>query len=193
LKRIKDGTCLGGYWQSEEYFKHIRGEILKRFVPGRIPTARTTQLLDKIEDLGNRSVFVTVRRTDYVGNKYLALLPINYYWEACRKLNERISNPFFLVFSDDPEWCRKNFHLPYPYRFEVVGENDMTTYAHLGKEDMDLWAMSKCHNAIMANSSFSWWGAWLSQVQDEKRAVIAPKQWFLSGAKYIVPDRWIRV
>jgi hypothetical protein len=98
------------------------------------------------------------------------------------------------VFSDEPNWCHENLKLQYP--FHVAGTYDRTVKGHLGREDGELFLMSMCKNAVLANSTFSWWGAWLGD-PGRKGVVIAPKKWFgpLSNedARDIVPNRWISI
>lgn len=185
---------LVGYWQSEKWFAHLKGDLQNRFVP-KDPLPEHHQREERlILGQGNSSVFVTIRRTDYVGNSFHGVLPMEYYREAAEIIAAKVPNPTFHVFSDDPEWCEANFRLPYWYR--VCGNYDRTVKPHLGREDAELWLMRQCRHAILANSSYSWWGAWLGRA-DEGGIVVAPKAWFgpNSGADAgdIVPDRWIKI
>jgi len=190
--RVVDGDCISGYWQSEKYFAGIRQELLSIFRP-RLPlTRRGLDLLEAIREEGPRSTFLSVRRTDYIGSRHEVPL-MEFYPEACGMIARRIQDPHVFVFSDDPGWCKENLRLP--YRLTVVDEIDMTTGDHLGREDEDLWMMSRCHNAVLANSSLSWWGAWLSPVPDGSRTVVAPKRWLADGSLESpdrIPERWTR-
>ena len=138
-------------------------------------------------------MFLTIRRTDYLNNDYHGVLPMAYYLKAAEIIAGRVPDPCFFVFSDDPDWVTEHFRLP--YRTVVAGNFDRTVKGHLGREDSELWLMRQCRHAIMANSSYSWWGAWLNPEQD--RTVIAPKQWFLDApgmdTRDLIPDRWIRI
>jgi hypothetical protein len=185
---------LVGYWQCEKYFFGLRDELRERLLPREPLPARSIATERAILDAGERSVFVHVRRTDYVGNPHHVLLPMEYYREAAALIAAKVPDPVFFVFSDDPEWCEANFKLP--YRTTITGNFDRTAEGHLGRDDADLYLMRLCGHAIVANSAFSWWGAWLGA--DVKGGmVIAPKSWFGPAFKEdprdIVPGRWIRL
>jgi hypothetical protein len=185
---------LVGYWQCEKYFFGLREELLERLLPREPLPERSIATERAILEAGERSVFVHVRRTDYVGNPHLVVLPMEYYREAAALVVAKVRDPVFFIFSDDPEWCETNFKLPYPTT--IIGNVDRTVEHHGGREDADLYLMRLCGHAITANSSYSWWGAWLGA--DIRRGiVIAPKRWFGPASKYdprdIVPSRWIRL
>jgi len=185
---------LVGYWQCEKYFFELREELRERLLPREPLPARLLGTERAILNASDRSVFVHVRRTDYVGNPNHVVLPMDYYREASALIAGKVSDPVFFVFSDDPDWCEANFKLP--FTTTIVGTVDRTVEYHLGREDADLYLMHLCGHAIIANSSFGWWGAWLGP--DMKGgAVIAPKVWFGPASEYdaqdIVPNRWIRL
>jgi hypothetical protein len=119
---------------------------------------------------------------------------MKYYREAAALVAAKVPDPTFFVFSDDPEWCEANFRLPYQTR--IAGNFDRTEGHRLGRDDADLFLMRLCGHAIMANGSFSWWGAWLG-ADIKGGMVIAPKSWFGPACKDdprdIVPGRWIRL
>jgi hypothetical protein len=185
---------LVGYWQCERYFFGLRDELRDRLLPHKPLPARSTATQQAILGVGQRSVFVHVRRTDYVGNPYHVVQPIDYYREAAALIAAKVPDPVFFVFSDDPEWCELNFRLP--YHTIIPGIVDRTVEHHLGREDAELYLMRLCGHAIMASSSFSWWGAWLGADMNGGM-VIAPKSWFGPAFKDdtsdIVPGRWIRL
>jgi len=185
---------LVGYWQCEKYFFGLRDELRERLLPREPLPARSMATERAILDAGERSVFVTVRRTDYVGNPYHVVLPMDYYREAAALIAAKVRDPAFFIFSDDPEWCEANFKLP--YHTTIAGNFDRTVEHHLGREDAELYLMRLCRHAIMANSSYSWWGAWLG-ADIKGGMVIAPKSWFGPAFKEdprdIVPGRWIRL
>jgi glycosyl transferase family 11 len=185
---------LVGYWQCEKYFFGLRNELRERLLPREPVPARSIATERAILDAGERSVLVHVRRTDSVGNPYHVLLPMEYYREAAALIAAKVPDPVFFVFSDEPEWCEANFKLPHPTT--IVGDFNRTVGNHLGREDADLYLMRLCGHAIMANSSYSWWGAWLG-ADIKGGIVIAPKAWFGPAFKAdprdIVPDRWMRM
>ena len=185
---------LVGYWQCEKYFFGLRDELRERLLPREPLPARSIATEQAIFEAGERSVLVHVRRTDSVGSVNHGLLPMEYYREAAALIAGKVRDPVFFVFSDDAEWCEANFKVPHPTTF--VGDFNRTVQPHLGREDADLYLMRLCSHAIMANSTYSWWGAWLG-ADIKGGIVIAPKSWFAPAASYdprdIVPGRWIRL
>ena len=171
---IEDPCILNGYFQTEKYFSHI-SEVLKAELTLRdAPSAAAQKFAEQISATPN-SVMVHVRRGDYLtwAAQRHGALPMGYYESAAA----RFKGHNFFLFSDDPS-CT----LPVPHTKVQCTPHE------------EIWLMSKCKDAIIANSSFSWWGAWLGA--DKTGTVIAPKQWFRTGnedAADIVPDRWLRL
>ena len=153
-----DWVSLYGFFQSEKYFLNVRDELLEDFTfrDGLKETAKT--FLDQCDS----PVALHIRRTDYAKYSHHPILPLSYYQEALSKFPP---NRTVIIFSDDPKWCYEQ-ELFADDRF-LVSDND-----HL----LDLCMMTLCSDFIIANSSFSWWGAWLSESPNKK--VIAPKKWF---------------
>jgi len=177
----KENLFLKGYFQSEKYFKHNRKAILDLFSP--IP--QIEQLLEKkYKDLiyNKNAVSVHIRRGDYLKfSDHHAIMGNEYYSEAMDKFP---SDSTFVFFSDDIKWCKQTFK----------GDN----YVFIEKQDdvLDLYLMSKITNNIIANSSFSWWAAWLNENED--KVVVAPKVWFGPknqhlDRKDLTPEEWILV
>ncbi len=179
-----------GFYQSEKYFKGLRTLLLERFSPLFVMPEELSDVAAILPRISERSVFVTVRRGDYIGSKNHFNLGMDYYEEVAKIIKKKVIDPVFLVFSDDPEWCRTNFRMP--GRTIIAGNFDQTRPGHLGREDAELWLMSRCRHGIMANSSYSWWGAYLNQREDG--IVIAPKNWFTAesglDSSEIILDRW---
>jgi hypothetical protein len=180
-----DGSKMIGYWQTEQYFANI-AERLRNHVNLRWAQNPLTGYAKEIEEeiYKNQSVFLHVRRQDYVGLQHFhGLLPIEYYREALKLIrNMRCQDVKVFVFSDDQVWCSQ--HLPVDFHF--VRCTNMW-------EDIRL--MASCKDAILANSSFGWWGAWFGDNQ-LGRTVVAPKKWFTSpdvDDRDLVPSRWIRI
>ncbi|MVO14631.1 alpha-1,2-fucosyltransferase [Parasedimentitalea huanghaiensis] len=182
-------TYLKGYWQSEKYFEGISDVIRQEFSITTKPSIENVQLMKEVQSCN--SVSLHIRRGDYVSdplaNATHGLCSMEYYTESLERLAEKTgTRPQIYVFSDDAEWAKENAVFKYPTR--VVSLNDG---AHQ-YEDMRL--MSLCKNNIIANSSFSWWGAWLNE--NSEKIVIAPKQWFQAAQKHnrdICPASWIRI
>lgn len=180
FSRLPANTYLNGYWQSERYFKNCSTELrtLLRFKPGYVLCE--AELERRI--INTNSVSVHVRRGDYVSlsaaNSFHGVCGPDYYRKAMALFP---ADTTFYVFSDDLEWCRENLHSGYCMEF-IETPNAYT----------DFYLMSQCRHHIIANSSFSWWAAWLHN--DDKKQVIAPRRWFASAATPdIYPDNWVRL
>jgi len=185
---IPDNSYLEGYWGSEKYFKNIEKIIRQDFTFKSRPDWENKKLIEKIQN--SMSISIHIRRGDYVldkkTNKFHGVCSFKYYQQAIRLITQKVSNPHFFIFSDDPQWVEKHFKLQQP--MEVVKHN----YRKNHHEDMRL--MACCYHHIIANSSFSWWGAWLNSHQD--KIVIAPKKWFRDpsiNTKDLVPQSWIKI
>jgi hypothetical protein len=171
-----DWTSLQGYFQSEKYFKHIEDEIKGDF---EFRDEILEPCKGMISQFDVAPISLHIRRTDYLTNPNHTALDLDYYKKA---LNEFDANSTVLVFSDDPEWCNQQ-ELFSDDRFLIAEGN--TNY-------VDMCLMTLCSGHIIANSSFSWWGAWLAK----SNKVVAPSGWF-SGCdnehidtKDIIPETW---
>lgn len=189
---IEIGDSLKGYWQTEKYFEKIVYEVIWYFEPSPL-TPDQREWCHAIMNSENPT-FLTIRRTDYVGNTFHGELSIDYYKEALKIITDKTGTPDIFVFTDDIIWCQN--YLVLPHSFQIAGTYDRTVKGHIGREDADLYLMSKCKNAVMANSSFSWWGAYLG-ADKNGGTIVAPKQWFgptsNEDARDIVPDRWTTI
>ena len=182
------GNCyLHGYWQSERYFKDIRATVLNELSP-RLPALGINHsVLDEIDS--SEAVAVHVRRGDYVAdpkvNSVHGTCSLDYYRAAFERMNARLSSPRYFIFSDDPAWVKENLRPDNARYCEHNGPD-------AGFEDLRL--MSHCRHHIIANSSFSWWGAWLGTHPEQR--VIAPARWFAGGTEDttdLIPARWERL
>ena len=164
FKEIPDNSYLNGYWQSEKYFIDHRDVILADL---SVQEDEIIRIKDKYKNIEDNSVSLHIRRGDYVNlQDFHPTQPIEYYNNSIDLIKP--SNIFIL--SDDIAWCRE--HIKYK-NCTFIEEDDITS----------INVMSLCNNNIIANSSFSWWGAWLNANKDKK--VIAPKDWFgSSGPTY---------
>ena len=186
FKQWGDGSYLHGYWQSERYFESIAADIRSDFRFLTTIDAANTDMAGQIAQ-ADLSVSLHVRRGDYLTLQAHALCDQTYYETALQALLQGQSkNPTVFVFSDDPGWARDN--LPLPCAKVVVDING----AAMDYEDMRL--MSLCRYNIIANSSFSWWGAWLNTNRD--RRVAGPANWFgdprLTNPD-ILPHPWLPI
>ncbi|MBA3004361.1 MAG: alpha-1,2-fucosyltransferase [Desulfurivibrio sp.] len=185
---MPDSIYLDGYWQSEKYFSHIADIIKNEFTIKLSQAAKNLKLARQIESC--ESVSLHVRRGDYVTDEKTNIIhgtcDLDYYEHCIAHLAQRVSLPHFFIFSDDPDWAEKNIKTTYPVTF--VGHNGPE------KNYEDLRLMSQCRHHIIANSSFSWWGAWLGQHRGT--IVYAPKRWFNSptfNTKDLLPDSWTSI
>jgi hypothetical protein len=183
VDRVKDGDCLQGYWQSEKYFYEYASEIRAIFVP-------RTNLQYTIKEplLQRNSIAVHVRRDDYLlspHKEFHGLLDMDYYTTAMDYIRKKVDKPTFYVFSEDIKWVKENF----------TGQD--VNAVDPNSESDDIYLMSLCNHAIIANSSFSWWSGFLGEnVWNSDRIVIAPREWFKdSRTSYqdLVPERWVRI
>lgn len=173
-----------GYWQNERYFSFIRSTILQVF---SFPPLEDKKNKDLVEMLDNNSVSIHVRRGDYVGNSiYQGICDIQYYVSAIEKMRERINPSLFCIFSNDIEWCKTSLE-------KFINEPTVYVDWNTGSESYrDMQLMSCCGNNIIANSSFSWWGAWLNN--NEKKVVIAPHKWLnVHNLHFELPESWIKI
>lgn len=180
-------SYLKGCWQSERYFFDISNTI-RQDLAFRLPMSdQNRDVAQKIEAVN--AVSLHVRRGDYVSNpgalSYHGVCPLEYYERAIRYIIERVTDPFFFVFSDDLDWVRNTLQMDYPVCY--VDHNR-------GSESYnDMRLMSLCSHHVIANSSFSWWGAWLND--SNSKIVVAPKQWFAKALDVsdLLPDSWVRL
>lgn len=186
FEKIGPDVYLKGYFQSEKYFAPATNTIRKEFVI-------KSELLTGIEEVAasirnTTSVSVHIRRGDYKNKKVLTLhgiLDISYYQQAIETVLQQHPDAVFYFFSDDIEWVKENFAIP--------GAVFVSRY-HSRTHFEDLHLMSLCKHNIIANSSFSWWGAWLNN--NAGKMVIGPKKWFNKGpedTQDILPGNWIRI
>lgn len=183
---LGDNVYLDGYWQSEQYFIEHEKTVREHF-QFKIPLSGENLALSNQIKKSN-AVSLHIRRGDYVTNKknaFIGLCSLSYYQNAISYLAKKIINPVFFVFSDDIDWAKENLNLAQEHYF--VGHN------HGENSHFDMHLMSLCKHHIIANSSFSWWGAWLNPSKD--KIVIAPRKWFASGLndQDLVPKNWLRI
>lgn len=179
---------LEGYWQSERYFAEIWDLLRIELTPTNGLEPENAVLAEQIRDCA--AVSLHVRRGDYVSdpttNAYHGVCSLTYYQSAINYVAERIENAHLFVFSDDAAWTRENLKTSVPATFVEANPPDR------GFRDMQL--MTCCRHNIIANSSFSWWGAWLNASSD--KIIVAPQKWFAVNEKNtddLIPDSWIRL
>jgi hypothetical protein len=180
---LKPPVYLDGYWQSERYFDDVRSEITSEFSFASDPSPRIAEMVEGMR--AGAAVAVHVRRTDFVERAIVrqkhGSCSIDYYRAAL--LFVRSVEPLVrvFVFSDDMEWARRN-----------LAELDPVTFVEGNTVHDDLRLMSSCKHNVIANSTFSWWAAWLNRSPD--KIVVAPTPWFADGPSDsdLIPHTWVR-
>lgn len=188
ILQLRGDVYLDGYWQSEKNFADVKDTIRKDLTVSIAPDPVNREIGDIIRS--REAVSLHVRRGDYVSskaaNQHHVSSSLHYYKAAIAEMTARLRNPHFFVFSDEPAWVKSNLQVDVP----------MTCLEHNGPEKgyEDLRLMSICRHHIIANSSFSWWGAWLSDYPG--KIVIAPQKWFKRGnidTSDLFPESWLRL
>lgn len=189
ILQLQGSRYLEGHWVSEKYFEDITDTLREIFIP-----RSTNQLVQKFADRiqNTNSIAIQIRRGDYVTNagitKVHGVLPLDYFYNGIKQIQEQIENPTFFIFSDDIQWCRENLKLS-----SAVYVEEELSPVHARSSDY-LYLMSLCSHFIISNSTFGWWGAWLATKQN--KIVIAPQHWFASSdknTKDIYPSSWIKI
>lgn len=162
-------SYLNGYWQSIKYFEGIENDIKKDFRFKNQLDNKNLEILNEIEN--SNSISIHIRRGDYMSpenyNMYGCIATPTYYKKAIKVIEEKVENPTFFVFSNDMDWVKKNIQI-----------NSRVFYIDINSGNgsyKDMQLMSNCKHNIIANSSFSWWGAWLNE--NKNKIVVAPKKW----------------
>lgn len=179
---------LDGYWQSYRYFESIKPLLIKKIAQPSQLDALNQAMLTDIQS--SHSVCIHVRRGDYVSNpsaaKQHGTCSVAYYQTAIKEMVARQQPIKFFIFSDDTEWAKSNLTFAEEHVFVDINDDKNVHF--------DLWLMCACRDFIVANSSLSWWAAWLSQ--HPEKHVIAPEHWFAGGkqnTKDLVPRLWKRL
>lgn len=185
-----DSTYIHGYFQSEKYFKEIRADIIQDFTLTTPLSLYSESIKEKVQGSIN-SASIHIRRGDYVSNAHAnnthGTCSLAYYQQSITLLDSKFDNIHFFIFSDDIEWVKNNLLV----KNCTYIENDSSRIPH-----EDIYLMSLCQHNIIANSSFSWWGAWLNT--NNHKIIIAPKIWFKHPKMQIqtsdiVPEDWLRL
>lgn len=176
-----------GYWQSYKYFDAIRSTLLKDLKIKEELNLKNIKVLEKIN--GSNSVSLHIRRGDYVNNsknnRLYNVFGIEYYNKAINFINHKVENPYFFVFSDDLEWASENIN--------IDGQVEFVNVNSTINPEFDLMLMSNCKHNIIANSTFSWWAAYLNE--NSRKNVIAPNKWMstISDLEDLYPSNWIKL
>lgn len=179
--QLKNGF-LKGYWQSDKYFINAGQKVKQAFT---FPTPKHEKNLAVLEIINaSQSVSIHIRRGDYLIDGRNCALSADYWNKAIAYINQQIPEPVFFVFSDDLVWAKDNLQI---LNSQYIDWNKA--------EDSywDMFLMSKCKHNIIANSSFSWWAAWLND--HKNKLVICPQNWMphFDGTRDLVPKTWIKI
>jgi len=187
IEQVKDNTYLYGYFQTEIYFKTLRNELLQIFRIQQEIDLINSSLISQMKS--ENSISIHVRRGDYLNSPFEILDIQNYYQKAIEFIQKEINSPVFYIFTNDYLWVEKNFELLNIKKTIVKINSGNQSY-------LDMILMSNCKHNICANSSFSWWGAWLNT--NPSKIVIAPDRWF-KNAEYVasyynlIPSDWQKI
>lgn len=185
VTRKEDGFY-DGYWQNENNFLPIRDKILEVFSFPQFNDKRNIELAELITN--KRAVSCHVRRGDYLKDPLYGVCTSEYYVKAIDEINRKVSPDLYCVFSDDVKWCKENLG-------EIIGKDKEIVFVDWNKGEnsfRDMQLMSLCNHNIIANSSFSWWGAWLNNHDD--KVVVAPNIWMNKPmVNDPLCDSWIKI
>ena len=183
-KKLLHYSYFDGYWQSWRYVDSIRNQLVTEFTPNYQLHTKTLCLQEKMKT--ENSVFIGVRRGDYeLDKKHFGVFDGSYYNTAIKVIMKAVTNPVFYIFSNDVNWCKNNLN------FEECNVN------YREKENIiddfeELQLMISCKHAIIGNSTFHWWGAWL--ISNPQKIIVAPKNWFFDDKPIdIVQPNWIKL
>lgn len=180
-----------GFWQSELFFQNVRTLLLREFTPKVSLDLNNMLWCNSITNCN--SISVHIRRGDYItnssANSFHGVCSIEYYRSAIKYIQDNVDNPIFYFFSDDMTWVKENFYSDQQNYNFVEGNIGEKSY-------LDITLMSYCKHNIIANSTFSWWGAWLNT--NFNKIVISPIKWFSESdqnikTKNLIPSSWVRI
>lgn len=184
---LGDESRLDGYFQSEKYFKRVEQQIREDLQFRRPFVDRKVSVYqNRIND--SNSVAIHIRRGDYLKKPLHNICTERYYFKSIEYMRESLAAPSFFVFSDDIEWCRANMK---------SGEYDFVDINIAAQRLIEFHLMCSCKHAIISNSSFSWWAAWLNSNSD--KIIVSPNRWFndeimnAQALRHTIPDNWIRI
>ena len=176
-----DNILLEGFFPSYKYFDNIKELLVNEFTPIEPMNATNAACLQKIK--ATNSVSVHIRRGDYAHNDFHGMLAKSYYDNAIRHIAEKTGGLQLFIFSDEPQWVKQNMRFDHPH--DII---------HFNKDEhnyFDMELMKHCRHNIIANSSFSWWPAWLNE--HPEKIVVAPEKWFNQGKSSgdNIPHNWV--
>ena len=192
ITKKRGSIYLSGYYQTEKYFID-KESVIRQELTLKNKLSPGAQIYAELIKKNSPSVSIHVRRGDVARdaktNPYYGITTTEYYAQALRYIDAHVTNPHIFVFSDDIEWVKKNIPISQEVTYVSHGETE-----HMIPDYEELVLMSMCNHNIIANSSFSWWSAWLNE--NKTKIIVAPKEWITRHTwqhKDTVPDSWIRI
>jgi hypothetical protein len=184
---LLDHSYFDGYWQSYKYIAEICDIISEEFVPNYQLSEKTLHAMAEMSK--ENAVFIGVRKGDYTADKksiaHYGNFDSAYYLAAMKIIAKKVANPKFYIFSNDVEWCKENLDWG-DYNIEYREPEQQTD------DFEELMLMSSCKHAIIVNSTYNWWGAYL--IKNPDKIVCCPEKWFFDDAPIdIIPNEWIKV
>lgn len=184
---IKDGYYIEGFFQDERYFKSLKDELVNDFMPNFELSSYAKNIKQSILK-DDKSVFMHIRRGDYLiqeKREFHGVCSLEYYEKAMKYLEKRVENPRYFIFSNDITWAKENLKIKNAFFIENIEKRP---------PHEDIYLMNLCSHSIIANSSYSWWGAWLSQ--NENHITICPKHWYkdrgmVKKTQGVICEGWI--
>jgi hypothetical protein len=178
-----NNILLQGFFPSYKYFSDIKETLQTELVPKQKMNSANLGALDKIKSVN--SVSVHFRRGDYALTGVHGILDKSYYERALIYLSKKFENIELFIFSDEPEWVAQNMYFEFPYHIMDFNKGDSNYF--------DLELMKNCKHNIIANSTFSWWAAWLNP--NSEKIVVAPKHWLNVDINKMqnIPEGWMLV
>ena len=192
VENIINHIYFDGYWQSWRYLDPIDNILREEFKPRNSLAEQTLSFIKKYS--AKKAVFIGIRRGDYASSsvscKHYGVTSIEYYKQAITQIVKRIHNAFFVIFSDDIEWVHSQINFnEFGISKEQIEHRDRDKIV---SDFEEMYVMASCKHAIISNSTFNFWGAWL--IDNPKKIVIAPKDWFKDGSPIdIVPPTWLKI
>lgn len=185
IQDVKDNCYYDGYWQSYKYLTDNKILKITKITIEENVRSRKKDIISRIQK--SESISIHIRRGDYLTVKnntnIFATCNLDYYFNAINYINQYVDNPVFYIFSDDINWAKENFN-----GIEYIFMENNEPYE-------DMYLMSLCKHQITANSTFSWWGAWLNN--NNEKIVITPKQWYVGElnktVNELIPEEWIKI
>ena len=186
--KYRNTIYLDGYWQNQKYFQNIKDDLIQDFTLKDSLGDSSKGYLRKIKE--TNSIGMHIRRGDYVHDSHTnsvhGVCGLDYYENSEKYCNNKISNATYFIFSDDIQWCKNNLNFIENKIFIEESKNAV--------EDLEL--MKNCKHNIIANSTFSWWGAWLNE--NPEKIVISPFKWFVNcemnkNTSTLIPGTWLRL